>query len=92
VLAAGRAAEIHNWRAARLWGEGRGRKLKTWSQKKGHREEIQAFLEAIRQRAGSPVPFAEIAAVTRATFAIEESRRTGAQAVLSPGAQPEPAC
>jgi polar amino acid transport system substrate-binding protein len=91
VLGGGRAAEINNWRTARLWHQGRSRRRKKLSQKKGHLEEIQAFIQAIRQDAVSPTPFAEIEAVTRATFAIEESLRTGAGVALTPAPVAAPA-
>ena len=46
-------------------------------QDKGHREELRAFLGAVREGAGSPIPLDDAAAVTLATFCIHESLRTG---------------
>jgi predicted dehydrogenase len=42
---------------------------------KGHRRQIQAFVDAIVAGAAEPVPFADAVNVTRATFATLESIR-----------------
>lgn len=85
VLADGCAAEIDNWRRARLWRQGqRTRRRKHLVQRKGHAEELRAFLLAIREGKSPPIPFAEIDAATRATFAIEESLHTGQKVTLAP--------
>ena len=81
VFGGGLAAELDNFRAARLWGRGRGQRLRRFSQQKGHREELLAFLEAVRQ-GEPPVPCDEVFAVARATFAMEESLRVGGRVAL----------
>jgi polar amino acid transport system substrate-binding protein len=43
---------------------------------KGHRREVELTLEAMKQGAGAPIPFAELLEVTEVTFAIEEAIRT----------------
>lgn len=52
--------------------------MRTFDQAKGHREAVRAIVDAVA--AGDPSPFslAEIVAVSGATFAIEESLRSGA--------------
>ncbi|MBM4258953.1 MAG: zinc-binding dehydrogenase [Deltaproteobacteria bacterium] len=46
-------------------------------QDKGHRGEWEAIVAAIQKGAPEPIPFTESVVVTRATFAIVESLRTG---------------
>jgi predicted dehydrogenase len=47
------------------------------AQDKGQRDLVAAFLEATRGKRDAPIPLSELVAVTEATFAIEESLRTG---------------
>jgi hypothetical protein len=57
--------------------------VKSRAQQKGHREEVVAFLEAVRT--GQPsVPLPELANVTLATLAVVESMRTGAAVAVRP--------
>lgn len=44
---------------------------------KGQQALVTAFLAATRDSGGTPIPLAELIAVTEATFAIEESLRVG---------------
>lgn len=46
---------------------------------KGHREELCAFLCAISDGTAEPIPMASLMATSRATFAIERSRRRGGE-------------
>jgi len=49
---------------------------------KGQAEEVRRFVEAVKAGGPMPIPFEEIVASTRATFAILESRRTGQAVTL----------
>jgi polar amino acid transport system substrate-binding protein len=52
---------------------------------KGHREEVVAFLDAVRNASPSPIPLRSLALTTATTFAIIDSLRTDLpQAVLLP--------
>jgi len=51
-------------------------------QDKGYKNEIQAFLDAIRNGKKSPISFRQIVETTMATFLINESVRTGASVKL----------
>lgn len=57
----------------------RGGKAETsrGNQDKGQRAMVAAFLNALRDGAPSPIPLAELVAVTEATFAIEAALRQG---------------
>ena len=70
------SAFLHNFR--KLEGNGpRGRlRIRAFSQQKGFVQEAAAF-RAGCLRGESPIPFAELAEVTRTTFAAMESLRTG---------------
>jgi predicted dehydrogenase len=52
-------------------------RLRTWNQDKGQRAAVAAVVEAVRRGEPSPFSLEEIAAVSRATFAIGESARSG---------------
>jgi predicted dehydrogenase len=65
----------------RGWSFVNGRKQKAPVKAgKGHREEVEAFLSAVRSGKGEPVPVAEALHATRVTFAIETSLNTGSPA------------
>jgi predicted dehydrogenase/threonine dehydrogenase-like Zn-dependent dehydrogenase len=50
---------------------------------KGHREEVEAFLDAVRKGGPSPIPFASLLVTTKSTFAILDSLCTGLPQVVS---------
>ena len=79
----GRTALCDNFRKTRALG---GQGLSTWNQDKGQATAVREVVAAVR--AGDPSPFAwrEIAATTRATFAMLESVRSGQAVPLDPGA------
>jgi predicted dehydrogenase/threonine dehydrogenase-like Zn-dependent dehydrogenase len=76
VFGGGRAAVLEDWRVLFLHGGGRAKKL-GGRQQKGFREELEAFVRAVKRGEASPIPFAESVRTTEATFAILESLRTG---------------
>jgi len=64
--------------------EGHGaRGVKGINQDKGQGEAVARTVAALRAGTGSPIPLAEVAAVSRATFAILESLETGAAVELA---------
>jgi predicted dehydrogenase/threonine dehydrogenase-like Zn-dependent dehydrogenase len=75
----GKTALCDNFRRTRVLG---GRGLRGWNQDKGQAAAVRAVIEAVR--AGAPSPFAwhEIAATTRAIFAMLESARSGRPVAL----------
>jgi polar amino acid transport system substrate-binding protein len=73
AFAHGRAVIIDDFRRMEIHQGGR-RRTKSWSrQDKGHGALLQAFVEAIKSGAASPMRFEDIVAVTRATFEIERA-------------------
>jgi len=74
LSADGRTAICDNFRTTRILG---GENVKTLNQDKGQATAVQEVVEAVRSGAPSPFSLAEIVAVSRATFAVHESIRTG---------------
>ena len=70
----GRTALCDNFRATRIPG---GQNVKTLNQDKGQATAVREVVEALRAGSASPFSVDEIVAVSRATFAIQESARTG---------------
>lgn len=76
VFSGGRTAIMKNFTELEFYrGEGKPQIVK--GQGKGHREEVLAFIDAIKTGAPSPIPFDSMLATTIATFAINESLSTG---------------
>ena len=71
-----RTGILDDYLALELLGPSGRERKKLRTQDKGHRAEIQAFVDGVR-RGEPPVPLAEIENVHRATFAAVESLRTG---------------
>ena len=75
IFSGGQAAVIHDFRGATLYRGNGNNEIKKSG--KGHREEVKAFLEAIRKGGDAPIPFAELYATTETCFAIEDSLASG---------------
>jgi predicted dehydrogenase/threonine dehydrogenase-like Zn-dependent dehydrogenase len=68
--------ELDDFRSATVH-RGTSRRTVKWArQDKGHRAEIQAFLEAVRRGGPPPIEFESLVRTTRAAFAAERSLRT----------------
>jgi predicted dehydrogenase len=80
VSADGATARCENFRTSRLPG---GRRIRTANQDKGQAAEVAEVLAAVQ--AGSPSPFAlaDLVAVSRACFAIQESAASGESVALA---------
>ena len=76
VFTGGRTAIMKNFTELELWS-GAGKPKIVTGQGKGHKEEVEAFIKAIKSGKGSPIPFDSILATTLVTFAIRESLATG---------------
>jgi predicted dehydrogenase len=85
VLGGGAAAVLDDFRHLRIHSGGRQKRIggPLATQDKGHRDELAAFLEAVRTGGSSPVDPEVAAHVTRVTFAAVESARTGAPVQLT---------
>lgn len=74
VSGGGSTARCENYRRTQIQG---GKSVKTLNQDKGQAEAVAEVIELVRSGGTSPFALGEIAAVSRATFAITESIRTG---------------
>lgn len=82
VFGGGSVGVIDNWRRAEIVSHGKhSTKRSLLSSAKGHAEELEAFVSAIRS-GEMPVPFSTLLASARATFAIQKSLRTGQPVVV----------
>lgn len=73
VFCGGRVAVLDDYRALEMVADGRRKTLKSaFKQDKGHLGEMQALVNALRDGV-APVPYEQLAGVTRAMFAAVES-------------------
>lgn len=73
----GVTAVMHDYKKLTVYGSGRPFKKTLWTQDKGQKAEVKAFLDAVRKGDAAPIPIAEIFSATDVTFKILESLRTG---------------
>lgn len=78
VYGGGTVAVLDDFRRLTVRHDGKRERTRRFSQQKGFDQEIEAFVAAVRTGGNPPIPISSLAATTRATFAIEESLRTGA--------------
>jgi polar amino acid transport system substrate-binding protein len=76
IFAAGRVVQLDDFVRLRVTWAGQTRVTKG-RQDKGQAKLVSVFLAATRGEGGLPIPLADIAAVTRTTFAIEDALRLG---------------
>ncbi|MCJ7730084.1 MAG: hypothetical protein MUO27_09445 [Sedimentisphaerales bacterium] len=69
----GKILSLDNFRSLRGYGWTNFRKMKLFSQDKGHQTQFRRFLECIRTSGSPLIPFEEIENVTLASFAAVES-------------------
>ncbi|MFC2130912.1 Gfo/Idh/MocA family oxidoreductase, partial [Bacteroidota bacterium] len=72
----GSTAIMNDFRTLELYRNAKLTK-KTYDGRKGHREEVIAVIDAIKQGKGMPISYEVLRAVTMATFAAEESMDDG---------------
>jgi predicted dehydrogenase len=86
VYGESRTAISEDFRKAWFYSDNHCRSSALFSQDKGHREELRAFIEAVAVRGEPPIPFESLRATTLATFRLRESLRCGqALPVCPPG-------
>jgi predicted dehydrogenase/threonine dehydrogenase-like Zn-dependent dehydrogenase len=76
VFCGGRVAVLDDFRALEMVRDGRRTTVKR-AQDKGWRNEWVAFSKAIREGGQPPIPYEQLVGVTKATFAVMDSLRTG---------------
>jgi predicted dehydrogenase len=77
VCGEGRTAISDDFRKAWFYSHNHCRSRSLFSQDKGHREELRAFIEAVTGGGEPPIPFESLRATTLATFRLRESLRCG---------------
>jgi len=83
VFCAGRVAVLEDFRWLETVHDGRRQVHRSrLRQDKGHLAEWQAFVSAVKAGGPPPIPYAQIIAVTRATFAALKSLRNGQDVLL----------
>lgn len=78
-----RVIRMENYRTTTGYGFQNFPKLRSIRQDKGHQAECEAFIQAIQQGTSSPISFAELINVTRASFAAVESAKESRTIQLS---------
>lgn len=73
VFAAGRVLQLDNYRKLKGYGWPGFVKMSLWRQDKGQKACAAAFLEAVVDGAGPPIPFEEITEVARVSIEIAEA-------------------
>ena len=73
VFCGGKVLRLDNFRKLRGYGWSGFRKMDLWSQDKGQVACAAAFVDAIRQGKGSPIPWNELVEVTQVTFDIMDA-------------------
>jgi predicted dehydrogenase/threonine dehydrogenase-like Zn-dependent dehydrogenase len=68
VMCAGRVLELDNFTGLRGWGWPGFKKMNLRRQDKGHKAEIQAFMDAARSGGPAPIPHEELIEVSRVTL------------------------
>jgi predicted dehydrogenase len=78
VFGGGSVAILEDFRRLELVRNGRKKIVRSrWSQDKGHKEEMQAFVDALTGKIPVPIPFEQIVGSTLATLRLQNSCQTG---------------
>ena len=75
VMSAGRILELDNFTELRGWGWPKFKRMSLRRQDKGHKTEVQAFVDSLRRGAPSPIPHEELIEVSRVTIDVAEALR-----------------
>jgi predicted dehydrogenase len=77
VIGGGAVGILEDFRSLTVTHNGRRQRFRTWGRDKGHLAELQATVDAVRAGTPEPIPFAEVLAGMRATFALTASLASG---------------
>jgi predicted dehydrogenase/threonine dehydrogenase-like Zn-dependent dehydrogenase len=77
IFGGGRTFIIEDFRSTIGYAGGRETRTASRAQDKGQREEVRAVCAALREGGPAPIPLADLANTTRATFRILDALRTG---------------
>jgi predicted dehydrogenase/threonine dehydrogenase-like Zn-dependent dehydrogenase len=76
VFADGKVARMDNFRRTEIWRNGKCRTSRAAGIDKGQKQELAAFIEAVKSGGAMPVPVESLIATTAATFAVARSVAT----------------
>jgi predicted dehydrogenase len=77
IFCAGRVLELGNFLRLSGYGWPRFRRMNLWRQDKGNRACIAQFVDAVRTGAVSPIPFEQLAEVSRVTIQLAADAQGG---------------
>src|SRR5271165_2790825 len=78
VFGGGSVAILEDFRRLELVRNGRKQISRTrWGQDKGHKAEMQAFVDTLRGKTPPPIPFEQVVGSTLATLRLQNSCQTG---------------
>ena len=78
VFGGGSVAILEDFRRLELVRNGRKQITRArWGQDKGHKAEMQAFVDALRGKTPPPIPFEQVVGSTLATLRLQNSCQTG---------------
>lgn len=83
LIAEGKVARIDDWRTLRMSRGGKTTTRHALKADKGHKSELEAFVQACRTGARSPMAWDDVYAVTKATFLEESGRKSSPNPVLT---------
>ena len=83
VFCDGKVLELDNFRVLRGYGWSGFRRFKTWKQDKGHRAEIQQFVQRIADGGPPLIPFEQLENVTRVSLDCELARASESPTVAT---------
>jgi polar amino acid transport system substrate-binding protein len=75
IFCAGKVATINDFKDGKIYKDGKITTLKSTG--KGHKEELEAFINAVQSGLESPISFRSICLTTLTTFKIKDSLVTG---------------
>ena len=88
VFCEGGVARLDNFTSLELIRKGKKQVLKGAADK-GHGREMELTLNAMREGTAAPIPFRELAEVSKATFLVQEAARCGGAISLAAVSEPE---
>ena len=74
VFADGRVLQLDNFRKLTGFGWPGFKKMNLWRQDKGQKACVQAFVQAVAESAGAPIPIDEILEVSRISIEIAQQK------------------
>jgi predicted dehydrogenase/threonine dehydrogenase-like Zn-dependent dehydrogenase len=73
VFCAGRILQLENFKRLRGYGWPGFKKMNLWRQDKGHAAEVASFIRSVELGGSAPIPFEELAEVSRVTLQVAEA-------------------